>query len=324
MKKALSIVILICILLSLLCGCIVGTPEFLPGEHEGDENYVWVCKEPFVYFALVNKTEDTEFYLKFYTDSGHGYSSPSFKACFEDETDYTFFYASYNPKDGATTFAVPGLLDEYSAEEYFWGRGDYYQDYFEFEIGNDFVNFFNGELPTLRFEKMTKEQFCETYGEERYNRMLEEEEKYNETKPVPEFLPGEHEGDENFVWVCKEPLAYLSLVPDDEETIYAFKSCFENEDGYSILYANYDQIGREMLFSELPSDKKSYSQLCFLGVADCHEDYFDFTVSQDNADFFDEKAPTLRFEKMTKEEFREEYGEERFYRIIAEGESDNQ
>ncbi len=323
MKKALSVVVLICILFSLLCGCTVGTPEFLPGEHEGDENYVWVCKEPFVYFALVNKTEDTDFYLKFYTDTGSGYASPSFKACFEDETDYTFFYANYNPINGSTTFSVPGLLDEYSAEEYFGGRGDYYQDYFEFEVRNDFVNFFNGELPTLRFEKMTKEQFFETYGEERYNRMLEEEEKYNETKPVPEFLPGEHEGDENFVWVCKEPLAYLSLAPDAEETIYAFKSCFENEDGYFILYANYDQICEEISFIELPLDKKSYSQLFFWGVVDCYEDYFDLKVLKDNHGLFNGEFPTLRFEKMTKEEFHEIYGEERFYRIITEGESDN-
>ncbi len=321
MKKKLSVVVLACIIFSLLCGCTVGTPEFLPGEHEGDENFVWVCKEPFVYFALVNKTDDTDFYLKVYTDNSSGFVSPSFKVCFEDESDYTFFYADYSPIDGTMGFYVPGILDEYSAEEYFWGTGDYYQDYFEFEVGNDFVNFFDGELPLFRFDKMTKEQFCKTYGEERYNRMLEEEEKYNETKPLPEFLPGEHEGDENFVWVCKEPMAYLTLVDDDEETIYAFKSCFENEDDYSVLYAKYDHIYEEMSFSEPPSNEKSYARLCFLGVADCHEDYFDFTVLQDNADFFDEKAPTLRFEKMTKEEFREVYGEERFNRI-TEGETD--
>ena len=322
MKKKLSVVVLVCIIFSLLCGCTVGTPEFLPGEQEGDENYVWVCKEPFAYFTLVNKTEDEKFYLKVYNDYSESYASPSFKACFENECDYTFFYASYNARDGRTTFYTPGLLDEYSAEEYFFGSGDYRKDYFDFEVEHQYVDFSDGELTTLRFDKITKEEFCETYGEERYNLLIEEEEKYDETKPLPEFLPGQYEGDENYVWVCKEPFAYLCLAPDEEETSYAYKSFFENEDGCSFLYIRYDRLWEEMSFSKPPSDDSAYSQLCFKASADFYEDYFDLEIVHRISDIFDEKISTLRFEKMTKEEFRETYGEERFNRIMeneAEG-----
>ena len=53
------------------------------------------------------------------------------------------------------------------------GYADYRKNYFDFEVEYDNINFFDGELPTLRFEKMTKEEFRETYGEERYNRITE-------------------------------------------------------------------------------------------------------------------------------------------------------
>ena len=52
---------------------------------------------------------------------------------------------------------------------------EYYESYFNLMIKHDDVNFFDGEFPTLRFEKMTKEEFRETYGEERFNRITESE-----------------------------------------------------------------------------------------------------------------------------------------------------
>ena len=41
----------------------------------------------------------------------------------------------------------------------------YSEEYFDLTIMEDYINFFNGELPTLRFEKMTKEEFKKEYGE---------------------------------------------------------------------------------------------------------------------------------------------------------------
>ena len=47
----------------------------------------------------------------------------------------------------------------------FGGHTEYYENYFAFEVEHDPVNFFGGELPELRFDKMTKEDFLEQYGE---------------------------------------------------------------------------------------------------------------------------------------------------------------
>ena len=50
MKKKLLILTAICFLFSFVCGCAHEIPEYLPGEREGDSQFVWVCQEPFGFF----------------------------------------------------------------------------------------------------------------------------------------------------------------------------------------------------------------------------------------------------------------------------------
>ncbi len=166
MKKKLSVVILICFLLSLLCGCTEKKiPEFLPGQHEGDENYVWVCKEPFACFFLIKQPET---------------NSVDFKVYFENEDDISSFDSTYNFRSNNMQFGQLSFGEYNDFESYFSGSAEFQQDKFEVKVKFDDINFFGGELPTLRFEKMTKEEFHEIYGEERFYRIIAEGESDNQ------------------------------------------------------------------------------------------------------------------------------------------------
>ncbi len=158
MKKKLSVVVLICIIFSLLCGCENPNSKYMPKHCANRENYVWVCKEPFA-FMFLSETYSSENY-------------EYFEAYFEEEDGYLLSLASFTPHGVDGCFTKPDAVDEKGL--FFWGYADYYEDYFDFTVTRDFINLFDGELPTLRFEKMTKEQFRETYGEERYNRIITE------------------------------------------------------------------------------------------------------------------------------------------------------
>ncbi len=160
MKKKLSVLIIICFWLLLICGCTNEIPEFLPGEHGGDLNFVWVCKKPFGFFAL------TDDHAKQYYGHLKGY--------IECEEGFVCFYTAFDAIDGATDFRESKIWGDSSEYDSFWGYADYNENYFDLEIERDRINFFGGELPTLRFEKMTKEAFLEEFGEiENVSELLE-------------------------------------------------------------------------------------------------------------------------------------------------------
>ncbi len=150
MKKILFLLVLMCVLLSLFCGCAHEVPKFLPGEQAGDENCVWVCTEPFAFFSL----DDSKIkYIGCF--QGYGY--------IKSEEGFKDFFAMYNSIDGNTRFTFPEFWDETLDKDSLWGSAYYYKDYFDFTTEDDDINFFSGELPSLRFYKMTKEEFAKKY-----------------------------------------------------------------------------------------------------------------------------------------------------------------
>ncbi len=154
MKKKLSVVVLICIIFSLLCGCTSEIPKFYPSEHDKADNFVWVCKEPFAYFTLdIDKKVRT---------------SPCLKGCFEKDGELPYFYLYFMCNGGSTDFCEVEKWENTTIDSSFWGYADYFEDYFDFKVEKDNINFFDGALPTLRFEKMTKEAFLKEYGEEKF------------------------------------------------------------------------------------------------------------------------------------------------------------
>ena len=159
MKKKLSVVVLICIIFSLLCGCENPNSKYMPKHYADRENYVWVCKEPFsvMFLSETYSNEDCEY----------------FEAHFEEKDGYLLSLASFTPHGDDVFFQKPYVTSE--KDLFFFGHADYNEDYFDFTVTSDFINFFDGELPTLRFEKMTKEEFREVYGEERLSRITAEE-----------------------------------------------------------------------------------------------------------------------------------------------------
>ena len=159
MKRKLLVLILICFLLSITCGCTRGTPKYLPGTSEGDSGFVWVCKEPFGFFYPTDEFEWGAGLLK-----GHIWK----------EGKFVCFYSSYFNIDGNTYFKEitsfqedknRGSIGSVFSNESFSGDGYYYKNDFSLYIEDDPMNFFDGELPKLRFDKMTKEDFLEKYGD---------------------------------------------------------------------------------------------------------------------------------------------------------------
>ena len=149
MKKKLLVLTLICFLLSLACGCTHKSPKYLPGLNEGDSGFVWVCKEPFGFFYITNELE--------------GHYGP-LKGYVWKEGEFVCFYSAYFNVDGYTYFQEEKNWDYYFDNESFSADGYYFENYFSLYIEDDPMNFFDGELPELRFDKMTKEDFLLQYG----------------------------------------------------------------------------------------------------------------------------------------------------------------
>ncbi len=150
MKKKLLVLTLICFLLSLVCGCNSKIPKYLPRENEGDSQFVWVCKEPFGFFYLPDDDEGHYGFLKGYI---------------EKEGELICFYSAFLSIDGRTYFQEEKNWDFYFDNESFSGHGYYYKNDFSVYIKDDPINFFDEELPELRFDKMTKEDFLLQYGD---------------------------------------------------------------------------------------------------------------------------------------------------------------
>ena len=160
MKKKLISLTLICVLAFLLCGCIPERPEYLPGAKEEDINFVWVCEKPFSYF-VVDKESTT--------------GLPYLKGYIKKEEEPLCFYM-HEENDVITTFVEQTVWESRYGYDAFWGNSNYYEDYFEFEVEHDKINFFDGELPELRFDKMRKEDFLAKYGDiENVSELLEKE-----------------------------------------------------------------------------------------------------------------------------------------------------
>ncbi len=151
MKKKLLILTVICVLFSLVCGCAHEIPEYLPGENEGDSHFVWLCQEPFGFFSTAYDT----------TRCHNGL----LKGYIEKEGEFVCFYSEFDRIDGRTYFQEEKNWGDPSKNDSFDSHADYYENYFELEIYCDYVNFFGGELPTLRFDKMTKQDFIEQHGD---------------------------------------------------------------------------------------------------------------------------------------------------------------
>ncbi len=158
MKKKFLGLTLICILLFFISGCAPKTPKYLPGENEGDSQFVWVCEKPFAFFYLPDDNEGCYGFLKGYI---------------EKNSEFICFYSEWLKCDGITYFKEENSLWEDKKNgmgyifdnESFTGYGDYYKNKFYLDIMDDRMNFFDGEFPELRFDKMTKEDFLERYGD---------------------------------------------------------------------------------------------------------------------------------------------------------------
>jgi len=159
MKKFLLVNTLLILVLLLACGCNRGNPKYLPGENEGDSHFIWLCQEPFGFFFL---PDDDEGYYGF------------LKGRIEKDGELRCFYSAFNPVDGRTYFLEEEDIDELFYHESFSGHAYYSKNDFSMYIKYDPINFFDGELPTLQFDKMTKEDFLEQYGDiENLSELLE-------------------------------------------------------------------------------------------------------------------------------------------------------
>lgn len=117
--------------------------------HEEDEHFVWVCEEPFSFFVL-----DKEMLLDGY---------PCLKGYVKNEGDFICFYMEED-LNVRSCFVEEEMWESTSSSDAFWGYTEYCDSYFEFSAERDFINFFDGELPTLRFYKVDKAEFLKEFG----------------------------------------------------------------------------------------------------------------------------------------------------------------
>ena len=113
-----------------------------------DSNYVWVCEEPFSYFVFDDITYDSPGILVY------------------EENEYYYFWV-----DGSGTavdFALPSAFSEYGYTPennmLLFGTADYQEGYFVYTIKEDYFNIFDGEVESMTFVRMSKEEFEEEYG----------------------------------------------------------------------------------------------------------------------------------------------------------------
>ncbi len=145
MKKTFFCLGGIFLIISLLCSCTPQRPEFLPGMKEDDQNFIWVCYDPFAYFFIYDENEDL------------------MKGEFKTEESYHPFYMWWNRYAGTTDFYEIEDIDNFESRVCFCCESEYYDAYFELQTDIDNINFFGESLPKMRFEKMTKEEFAKKY-----------------------------------------------------------------------------------------------------------------------------------------------------------------
>ena len=174
MKKRLLGLILICVLLFLISGCFRKTPEYLPGASEGDYQFVWICEKPFAFFYPTYNYED---YWKVRNEYNKetvrlieepiacGIFEGVLKGCIEKKGEFIRLYSGFFYYDQTTYFYEEKNWGDPSKYENFSGHAYYHKNDFVLNIEYDPANFFDGELPKLRFDKMTKEDFLEKYGD---------------------------------------------------------------------------------------------------------------------------------------------------------------
>ena len=117
------------------------TPEYFPGEQKGDTECIWICEEPFIY--LYQKQQDLLEGEIFYDN---------------EEVDIYM----YEVLKSAHPYWME-IINQDGESKFIDSDGLFYRDYFELEVKEDETNLFDGEFPTLRFEKMTKEEFAKKY-----------------------------------------------------------------------------------------------------------------------------------------------------------------
>ncbi len=87
------------------------------------------------------------------------------KGYIEKEGELSCFYSAFNLIDGRTYFLEGENIDDLFYHESFTGHAYHYKNDFSVYIKDDLINFFGGELPTLRFDKMTREDFIKQHGD---------------------------------------------------------------------------------------------------------------------------------------------------------------
>ena len=110
-----------------------------------DENLIWVCEEPYAIYEY-NK---------------HA-ARPIGKIVY-GETEYDVVYgADYGPY----MYVMSSEELKPENENAYWddfimldGRAEYKRDGFDFQIKEDYVNMFNGELPLLKFKCYKKSEY---------------------------------------------------------------------------------------------------------------------------------------------------------------------
>ena len=142
-SRIVCLVFILCFLF-LLSGCIA-REDVRPHV---DSNYIWVCEEPFSYFIYGDVNRDAPGILVW------------------EENEYYYFMVDYT---GTTVeFVLPSAFGEdgLTSDGNTWllGTADYQEGYFVYTIREDYFNIFDGEVESMTFVRMSKEEFEEEYG----------------------------------------------------------------------------------------------------------------------------------------------------------------
>ena len=140
MKQKLSATIIILVTL-ILNGCIYQV-DLRPAN---DENLIWVCEEPYAIYEYnknVDRTVGKIVYGEMEYDVVYG----------ADSSPYMYVMSSeeLKPENENAYWDDFIMLD---------GRAEYKRDGFDFQIKEDYVNMFNGELPLLKFKCYKKSEY---------------------------------------------------------------------------------------------------------------------------------------------------------------------
>ena len=137
MKKML--IILVCV----ICfnGCMYQA-ELRPVH---DTSLIWICEEPYAEFKFVKEK-----------------SMPKGRIIYNEKR----YNVAYDVNYGAGMYIMSGDILKSENEDAYWhdflcamGRAEYKRDGFDFQIEEDYVNMFNGELPLLKFKCYKKADY---------------------------------------------------------------------------------------------------------------------------------------------------------------------